>query len=86
MFKFGLFFYRLSKFVAFTAAKTRVFRARPATGMESGWLYAESCQRLVGVAGRKTEGLLYKKTDNNPFKIPGLKSHQHVNLPVLTML
>lgn len=37
--------YRLSKFVAFTAANTLVFRASPAIGIERGWLYVESCIR-----------------------------------------
>lgn len=55
----GLFLYRLSKFVAFTAAKTLVLRASPAIGMESGWPYAESCPRSMGVTGRKTERLQY---------------------------
>lgn len=56
--------YRLSKFVAFTAAKTLVLRASPAIGMESGWPYAESCQGSVGVTERKTEALTFQGTDN----------------------
>lgn len=38
--------YRLSKFVAFTAAKTLVFRASPVIGIDRGWLYVESCKSI----------------------------------------
>lgn len=73
MFKCGPLSYRLSKFVAFTAAKILVLRARPAIGMESGWLYAESC--LGGGRQRvKQKGWHFKRLAINPFKIPDLKT------------
>lgn len=35
--------YLLSRLLAFTAAKTLVFRVSPAMGMDSCWMYDESC-------------------------------------------
>lgn len=51
----GLVLYRLSKFVALTAANTLVFRARPAMGMESCWLYVESCKRVCEETFRRID-------------------------------
>lgn len=39
--------YLLSRFVAFTAANTRVFRVSPAMGMDSCWMYEESCAQTT---------------------------------------